>query len=245
MRSTTSDFTPPGYCLAAASSLKVDPVRSRGSLTFISNADIPIAFETLAWLQAFLVDPNPNMKRSRDSTGESICPFAKPVLQENSLYMAFHHEVNGRSAELIESIVLGYREPFKKSTPFQHADRYKKALLVIFPEIPPTETGVLDIVHGNIKSAFVRDGLMVAQCHAHCDGRSVHRPGLKVYTSPHPMMAIRYMALHDILFLGDNESWFTAYDQRLGSRFREPEKLEDFEKPLIDIYRRAKAKFVQ
>ncbi len=214
-------------------------------MPFFSNADISIAYETLAWVQTFLVDPNPNMKRSRDSTGESICPFAKAVLAENALYMAFHHEVNGKSAELIESIVLGYRETFKKSTPFHPGDRLKKALLVIFPEIPPLETTVLDVVHRNIKSQFVHDGLMVAQFHAHCDGRSVHHPGLKVYTSPHPLIAMRYMALHDILFVDENESWFASYDQRFGSRFKEPEKLEDYEKPLVDIYRRAKARFVK
>ena len=71
-------------------------------MPFFSNADIPIAFETLAWVQAFLIDLNPNMKRSHDSTGESVCPFAKPVLAGNALYMAFHHEVNGKSAEPIE-----------------------------------------------------------------------------------------------------------------------------------------------
>lgn len=214
-------------------------------MPLFSNADIPIAFETLAWVQTFLVDPNPNMKRSRDGEGESICPFAKPMLAENALYMAFHHEVNGKSAELIESIVLGYQDPFKKSTPFHPAERLKKALLVIFPEIPAAETGVLDVVHNNIKSQFVHDGLMIAQCHARCDGRSVHHPGLKVYTSPHPFIAMRYMALHDILFLEENESWFACYDQRFGPRFREPEKLEDFEKPLTEIYRRARARFVK
>jgi len=86
---------------------------------------------------------------------------------------------------------------------------------------------------------------MVAQCHARCDGRSVHCPGLKVYTSPHPFMAMRYMAMHDILFLEENESWFACYDQRFGSRFREPEKLEEFEKPLIAIYRRTRARFLR
>jgi len=214
-------------------------------MPFFSNADIPIAYETLAWVQEFLVYPNLQMQRSRGSNGESVCPFAKAMLSENALYMAFHHEVNGKSAELIESIVLGYREPFKNSTPFHPAERLKKALLVIFPEIPPTETTVLDVAHKNIKSHFVHDGLMVAQCHARCDGRSVHCPGLKVYASPHPFMAIRHMALHDILFLEENESWFTCYDQRFGSRFREPEGLEDFEKPLAAIYRRAKARFLR
>lgn len=220
---------------------KADPAPN---MPFFSNADVPIAFETLAWIQEFLVDPNPKMKRSRDSEGESVCPFAKPMLSDNALYMVFHHEVNGKSAELIESIVLGYRESFKKSTPFHPAERLKKALLVIFPEIPATETTVLDVVHANIKSHFVHDGLMVAQCHARCDGRSVHSPALKVYASPHPFMAMRYMALHDILFLGENESWFASYDLRFGSRFKEPETLEGFEKPLIEVYRRAKTKFV-
>jgi hypothetical protein len=212
---------------------------------FFSNADIPIAYETLAWVQAFLVDPNPMMKRTHDSAGESVCPFAKSMLAESALYMAFHHEVNGKSVELIESIVLGYREPFKKANPFHQRDRLKKALLVIFPEIPPDETNVLDVVQSNIKSQFVRDGLMVAQCHERCDLRSVHNPALKAYTAPHPLIAIRHMALHDILFLQEDESHFASYDQRFGSRFREPEKLEDYEKPLLDVYRRAKARFVK
>jgi len=214
-------------------------------VTFFSNADIPVAFETLAWVQSFLVEPHAMMKRSAKSTGEPVCPFAKAVLDESALYMAFHHEVNGKSADLIESIVLGYREPFKKSTPFHETDRLKKALLIVFPEIPSRETGVLDIVHGNIKTACVRDGLMVAQCHARCDLRSVHNPGFKVYQSPHPLIAMRHMALHDILFLPDDEAWFSAYDLRFGARFREPEKLEDFERPLLNAYRRAKDRLVR
>ncbi len=214
-------------------------------MRFFSNADVPIAFQILAWAQEWLVEPNPLMRRYPGSTGEAVCPFAKAVLEENALYMVFHREVNGQSEELIESIVLGYREPFKKSTPYLPRDRLKKALLIVFPQLPEEETNVLDIVHANIKSACVRDGLMVAQFHARCDNRSVHNPALKVYTSPYPLFAMRHMALHDILFLEETESWFVAYDQRFGARFKEPEKLEDYEKPLVEIYRRAKARFVR
>jgi hypothetical protein len=214
-------------------------------VVLFSNADIPIAFEVLGWVRSSLVEPHPMMKRSSNSEGEAVCPFAKAVLDENALYMAFHHEVNGKSAELIESIVLGYREPFKQTTPFHESDRLKKSLLIVFPEIPARETGVLDIVHAKIKSACVHDGLMVAQCHARCELGSVHNPGLKVYTSPYPLIAMRHMALHDIIFLQDNEAWFTSYDLRFGARFREPDKLEDFERPMLDIYRRAKMKLVR
>lgn len=130
--------------------------------------------------------------------------------------MAFHHEVNAKSAELIESIVLSYREPFKKTTPFHESDQLKRAMLIIFPEIPPRETGVLDIVYANVKSSCVHDGLMVAQCHARCDGRSTHNPAFEVYTSPYPLISMRHMALHDIL-LHENEAWFASYDLRFGA----------------------------
>ena len=95
-------------------------------MVFFSNADVPIAFEVLGWVQSFLVEPHPLMKRSSNNEGGSICPFAKAVLDENALYMVFHHEVNGKSAEAIESIVLNYREPFKKTTPFHESDRLKE-----------------------------------------------------------------------------------------------------------------------
>jgi hypothetical protein len=215
------------------------------SVPFFSNADIPIAYELLAWVQNFLVEPHPAMRRSENSTGEAICPFAKAVLNENALYMVFHREVNGKSTELIESIVLSYREPFKKATPFQPSERLKKVLLIVFPEIPPEETEVLDLVHAAVKSQFVCAGLMVAQCHPRCNGRSVHNPALPVYTSPCPMFVMRHMAIHDILFLEEHESWFAAYDLRFGPLFRDPEKLDERVKPLIAIYRRAKARLLR
>ena len=214
-------------------------------MPFFCNADIPIAYELLAWVCDFLVEPHHQMRRFSGGAGEPICPFAKAVLNENALYMAFHHEINGKSTEAIESVVLGYCEPFKKATPFQQKERLKKALLIVFPEIPQEETEVLDLAHSAMKSQFVREGLMIAQCHARCDGRSVHNQALKVYTSPYPMFVMRHMAIHDILFIEENEPWFSAYDLRFGALFKEPERLEEFEKPLIEIYRRAKSRFLR
>ena len=66
-----------------------------------------------------------------------------------------------------------------------------------------------------------------------------------MFTSPFPLIAMRQMALHDILFLQDNESWFAAYDLRFGARFREQEKLEDFERPMLDLYRKTKARLLR
>ena len=115
---------------------------------------------------------------------------------------------------------------------------------MIFPEIPPNETTVLDVVHGNIKSQFVHDGLMVAQCHARCDGSSMHSPGSGVHVAVSTYRDEVYGAARHSVSRRQRVV-FRFLDQRFGSRFKEPEKLEDYEKPLIDIYRRAKARFVK
>lgn len=214
-------------------------------MKFMSSSDLHIGNQVLEWMQNFLVEPNPLMKRAKASEGEPICPFAKACLASYAVYLTFHHEVNGKSAEQIEEVMLEYREPFKNAAPFDPKQRLKKALLVVFPEVPASEGEVLDVAHNKIKTQFVHDGLMVTQCYPRSDGRSVHNPALKVYTSPYSLMAVRHMALHDILFVEEDEAWFGAYDLRFGARFREPEKLDDHEKPLLNVYRRAKGRFVR
>lgn len=43
------------------------------------------------------------------------------------------------------------------------------------------------------------------------------------------MSVLRHTPMHDILFLEENESWFSVYGLRFGSRFKEPDKLEELE----------------
>jgi hypothetical protein len=210
-----------------------------------SSADVAMANELVAWFRDFLVENNSMMRRSATSTGEPICPFAAACIDNRTLYFAFHHELNGKSIDAIERIVLGYREPFRRARPYAGKERITKALLVVFPEISSENANALDIAHETIKREAVHDGLMVTQSYPMSDGRSVHNPALKVYTSPYPLIAMRHMALHDILFVGEDRDWFAAYDQRFGSRFRASEKLSDYEKPLQNLYRQTKAKFIK
>ena len=91
----------------------------------------------------------------------------------------------------------------------------------------------------------MRDGLMVTQCYPGCDMRSVRNPELRVYESPYPLMAMRMMAIHDILFVNDNKEWFSAYHLRFGTHFRDPKALQDYEQPLLEAYTGAKARFTR
>lgn len=210
-----------------------------------SNADVLVATSVLHWASEYLCTPNDRMRRSRSGPAESVCPFVKPSLAGNCAYVDIRREINGLCPEPIVDAMLKYRETISSVPPFNSAEQGLKTIIVVFPEISAELAPVLDLVHRRIKTAYVCDGLMVTQCYPGCDLRSVRNPELRVYDSPYPLMALRRMAIHDILFVREDKEWFSAYSARFGASFRDPKTLKDHEQPLLEEYARAKARFVK
>ena len=119
-----------------------------------------------------------------------------------------------------------------------------KALLIVFPNIEEKFLNVLDVCQAMIKPKMVDAGLMVGQFHPKCEAPAVHNSAwTAISRSPIPLVAIRHMMIHDIVFLGDNEAWFRAYDSSFRTRFTERGKsLGPRQKHLFTYYERAKAK---
>jgi hypothetical protein len=210
---------------------------------FLSPRYLKIANEIFEWAHTYLMAENSQVQRPYGS--QEICPYVAQSIKCDSFYMVFHPEVNGQRDEPIQRIMLDYISEFKETPPFDPNDKLKKALLVVFPEMPQDRTFVLDIVHSKIKTRFVQAGLMVGQFHSNCEDRGVYNRSFRISTSPYPLIAIRSMAIHDIIFIRDNEEWFKAYNIRYGEKFREPDKLDDYNKPLIGLYMEAKGKFLK
>ena len=105
-------------------------------------------------------------------------------------------------------------------------------------------THVLDVCHEMIKPKMVDSSLMVGQFHSKCETRGIHNSAWNAISrSPIPLMAMRHMVIHDVMFLEDNEAWFRAYDANFGARFAERGKcLSAYQKHLFTCYERAKAK---
>ncbi len=210
-----------------------------------SNSDILVANTVLEWANQYLTTPNEGMRRTRAGGAEAVCPFVRASLDSNCFYIDIRREINGLSLEPIKDAMLKYRDTLRTLPPFDTSERHKKAIIAVFPEIPAKSAAVLDLVHAQIKTAFVHEGLMVTQSYPNCEMRSVRNPELRVYESPYPLMALRLMAIHDILFVGENEEWFAAYHLRFGAHFRDPKTLKDYEQPLLEEYARAKARFTR
>lgn len=212
---------------------------------FLSPSTVKAANEVLQWAEKFLIPESNELHRPRGS--QSVCPFVNASLENDSFYMVFHREINQDqyAEQAIEQIVVSYIPTFEALWPLEPQLKLTKALLVIFPTLPAGEVRILDRVYANLKDRFVKAGLMIGQFHQQCDVPSVYNREFMVSRSPIPLIAIRYMAIHDILFLSECEDWFQIYHARYGHRFTHADGVENYNKHLVEYYRRAQRKFLQ
>jgi len=204
-----------------------------------------IANELVSWAKNFLTAENPEVKRPYNNN-QTVCPFVRESLEKNFFYQSFHPHI-GADERCIVGIMLGYIEEFKRLPPFDPNMKFKKALLVVFPDIPENQVNVLDLVHESIKSSFVEAGLMVGQFHPKCEVPGIHNPYFRPSQSPYPLLAIRNMEVHDIVFLCDwkHLDWFAEYNARFGEGFRDPEKLDEKRQALFSYYQRAREAYLR
>jgi hypothetical protein len=206
---------------------------------------LKIANEILEWARTFLMAENPEVKRPY-STNQAVCPFVRESVGTNSFYLAFQPCI-GAEERQIRSILLEYIDEFRRLPPFDPHLQHKKCLLVVFPDIPESQANVLDIVHENAKTRFVEAGLMIGQFHPRCDVRGIHNSAFRAARGPYPLVAIRNMEVHDIVFLSDwkHLDWFAEYNARYGERFRQPESLDETGKGLLPYFLKAREAYVK
>ncbi len=205
-----------------------------------------IATEIIAWARSFLVPEHGDMIRPFGNKGEKkagpVCPFIEPSLENDSFYLVFHPEINGKSQGDVEECLETYIELFKEMEPYSEERQHLKSLLIVFPDIPKDRFQVLTKAFSKLKPRFVENGLMLAPFYPTCDDRSIHNKRLLTSQTPYPLIALRHMAKHDILFLGGDKGWFNHYNTRFGHLFKSPDKLDEHELPLLSLYEDARKK---
>jgi hypothetical protein len=213
-----------------------------GTHSFVSPEDVKSARRLQVWARKYLAREHESVNRPHPP--QTVCPFVEASTRANCLYMVFHHDFDGRCPTAIADQILEYVGPFKQAPPFAPNEQMLKALLIVFPNIKEEFLNVLDVCHEMIKPNMVDLGLMVGQFHSKCETQAIHNSAWNAISkSPVPLIAMRHMVIHDIMFLEDNEGWFRAYDASFGSRFAERGKfLSAYQKHLFTYYERAKAK---
>jgi Domain of unknown function (DUF6875) len=158
-------------------------------------ADPPAALvRVLAWVRDFLAKPHPDLGRNG-----SVCPFIPRALEHGTVWLALPSADEGGG---IEETIDRYREAFLQLEPTTGDLVAYKTILLVFPEVTDEQAPeLIDGMQRRLKAAFVEDGLMIGQFHAHNDEPGLHNAQFRPLRSPVPLLAIRWMVLSDLPFL--------------------------------------------
>jgi hypothetical protein len=210
--------------------------------SFVSPGDVESGRRVLVWARRYLMREHHGV--NRPYAPQTVCPFVEASVRANCFYMVFENDFDGRDPRAIAERIFEYVDPFKRAPPLAENEKLLKALLIVFPNIEERYLKMLDACQKIVKPRMVEAGMMVGQFHHKCEERAIHnREWHAISLSPIPLIAIRHMSIHDIIFLEDDADWFRIYDAHFGFRFSEQGKsLTAYQKHLFTYYDRAKSK---
>ena len=154
--------------------------------------------------------------------------------------MTFHYEVDGNK-EVIIYLMGCYRDFFLRRFTTSTPESLYNSLLVVFPNIPQEDAPVVDEVARELKTGFVQSGLMIGEFHPRSNIAAIRNPEFHPMVAPFPMLAIRNMTVHDILFLHQKKIWFDEFNARMGQLYQE-NKVSNKD-GLVDLYNATKERY--
>lgn len=150
----------------------------------------------LEWLESFVMKPHPDLGRRGP-----VCPFAKPVHNENSLIFCVW------DADILPFI--DFVDVLKKipESYFRMLARMRENLklfsMCIFVQGITTAQyrRYIDEAHSLTKPAFMEAGLMLGEFHPLSRAQGAHSDTFRPMRSPQPAFVVRAMSPHDALFI--------------------------------------------
>lgn len=205
-------------------------------LTDVLSVDVAKALAAVdEWLSEYIRRPHGELGR----TGP-VCPFVEPAQRAGALEIRVRLVGPTPSQTLLDEIVRCGLDEFSE-VDWKSGNPNLRSLLLVLPDLPAEQLHLLDAAHTALKPESVRRGLMIAQFHEKCEEKAARNPAFEVSHAPVPMMAVRSMAIHDVLFLADRREWFEEYASRFGARYRTDSHGID---PLLtEVYERARATY--
>ena len=150
-----------------------------------------------------------------------VCPFVPRALAQHAVRTDIRHDIVGSSeSELMDKLGAEISDFATADRPSRSTGVLLESRLVVMPAMDAEGWKRLDAVYEHLKVFAVERGVMVGQFHPRCDERAVRNPDFRVSVAPVAMLAIRYMAPHDILFLHRSARWFKEYDSRFRSHYQ-------------------------
>ncbi|MFF2142916.1 DUF6875 domain-containing protein [Kitasatospora sp. NPDC058190] len=170
------------------------------------------------WLNSFITQPHEELGRPG-----AVCPFVAPARRADAVETVVRLVGPAAGLLLLKEIIRCGLDEFQQLA-WHTSNPSLRALFILLPDLQPGAYGLLDEAQAQVKSESVDRGMMIGQFHPTCEEPAARNPAFMVSRSPVPLVVVRSMAVHDILFLGERGDWFAEYHRRFGERFRRQAK---------------------
>lgn len=165
------------------------------------------------WLREYVAQPHEQLGREG-----AVCPFVAPAIQADTLRLRTRRGFGDATADDVRALVREMARDFLAAR-WPHSNPTLHTLLLALPDLPRARWHLLDDVQAAVKPELAQQGLMLGQFHPECAEPAARNPGFPVSRSPLPLLALRRMALHDVLFLHQDPELFEQYRLRFGARY--------------------------
>lgn len=174
------------------------------------------------WLDDYITAPHPELGRDG-----AICPFVKPSLRTGCLVTVERPWPDRQQpADMVETIQQAIR--LFVTMPWNTRKASLRSLIVAIPDLAPADWWLIDEGHRLAKDDAIAAGIMIDQFHPACTVPAARNPLFPVNRSPLPLIAVRHMTFHDIVFLHDQPGWFRHYRNRFGHLYATGTKIDPY-----------------
>jgi hypothetical protein len=194
------------------------------------------ANEVLRWLREYIAAPHPRLGRPG-----AICPFVQKAMNIDRLVLAFHDEIDGTSRSRLRAALLDEVAALKRTFPPDDPANAFASVVMVFPNLGADRFAELERLHDEMKTPVMQSLVMLSVFHDRSDKRAIHNHEFALYRSPLPCLAIRYMDVRDIAFVGTNRAAFEAYRKQFGPRYAAGEISNEF--GYVDLFEAAQRRF--
>ncbi len=190
----------------------------------------------LEWVREFLARPHPDLGRKGP-----ICPFVAPTIRMGCLKVQVIEDLDGSSMRELRRVVLSRAAAFLRDSPAQGPHGTFASVVLVFPNLRADRLGMLDQIHGELKTFLMCRDLMFSPFHPDSSKPSISNDEFRPFRAPFAALVIRHLDVRDISFMSFSREAFLRYHTRFAAEFDLGRVRDDFGH--VRLYRDACRRF--
>lgn len=178
----------------------------------LAPSDVVTLGRILEWLQDYISQPHPRLGRPGP-----MCPFVGAAVDADAILLCVAAAITDPLSPECRQLVLGLAGRL-----LDQGDRVAataKAVVLALPGVASDATPALDTLHELVKDELMADGLLLGQFHDRCEVPAARNPDFHIQTSAVPLLVLRPLTLHDVLFLHTDPYRFGVFRARYAEQF--------------------------